>query len=63
MQNKTFNKVKQYIEMEYWENLSKKMQEPKFLSVSAGYINNCISLNKTVPYIAQGIVKLLKKTK
>lgn len=57
-----FNLVKNYIEMEYNEELAKKMCLLKYIDVTSGYVSNCLFLNKTVPYTAYGIVKLLNKT-
>lgn len=57
-----FNKVQNYISMEYDEKLAKKMGEVKYIDVTAGYIKNCCSINKTVPFAANGIVRLLKNT-
>jgi hypothetical protein len=57
------NKVKSYIAMEYDEKLLSKIYEKKFAEVCSGYISNCYSLKKSIPYTANGIAKLLNKTK
>lgn len=59
---KYFNKVKEYIKKEYSEELSTKMSKAKYIDVSIGYIKNCIYLQKSVPYTANGLVRFLKKT-
>lgn len=57
------NKVKKYISMEYDDNLLSKIYEKKFAEICSGYISNCYSLKKSIPYTANGIAKLLHKTK
>ena len=58
-----FNKVKEYIEMEYSDELSQKMSDPKYLNITNPYTRNCYSLKKTIPYTANEIVRFLNKTK
>jgi hypothetical protein len=53
-------KVSKYIELEYDIKYCQKMIEKKHINITKGYIKNCNSLNKTIPYIAQGIVRYLK---
>ena len=57
-----FNLVKNYVEMEYSEELARKMCLLKYIDVTSGYVHNCLFLKKTVPYTASGIAKLLNKT-
>jgi len=57
------NKVKEYILIEYNREILNKMYDKKFSDICSGYIANCYSLNKTVPYTANGLVSILKKTK
>lgn len=58
-----FNLVKDYISMEYSDELAHKMSLIKYVDVVVGYIKNCMSLNKPVPYMASGVVRFLNKTK
>lgn len=58
-----FNKVKDYISMEFSEELSREMSLLSNIDTTTAYIKNCIHLRKTVPYTANGIVKILKKQK
>lgn len=57
------HKIKQYLLMEYNEALLSKMYDKKFAEICSGYIANCYSLKKSIPYAANGIAKLLNKTK
>lgn len=60
--NEYFDKVKQYIVMEYDENVLSKIYEKKFAEICSGYISNCYSLKKPIPYVANGVAKLLNRT-
>jgi hypothetical protein len=57
------NRVRSYISIEYNKKLSTKMREKKFQDICKGYISNCYSLKKPIPYTASGIVNILRKTK
>lgn len=57
-----FNLVQKYIEMEYNEELAHKMSLLKYIDIITPYIKNCISLDKPVPYAANGVVKFLSRT-
>jgi hypothetical protein len=54
--------VQNYIHMEYDSNLSSKIVSKKFLKIVRGYIKNCISMKKTVPFMANNIVKLIRNS-
>jgi len=60
------NKVKAYIEMEYSEEVYKRITSGKFLNILTGYITNCLSLNKpekyTIPFMAQHMVNYARKS-
>lgn len=60
------NKVKNYILMEYGEDIHYKISTLKFLSILTGYVINCLSLRKpekyTVPFMAHEIVRFANKT-
>lgn len=58
-----FNKVKNYISLEYSEELARKASLPKYLDITFAYSKNCLSLKKSVPFTANGIVKFISKTK
>jgi len=53
-------KVSKYIELEYDIKYCKKMIEKKHINITKGYIINCNSLNKTIPDMAQGLIRYLK---
>jgi hypothetical protein len=57
-----FNKVKEYVLLEYSEELAKKMSLPKYLNITFPYCKNCLSLKKPVPYAANEIVRFITKT-
>lgn len=57
-----FNKVKFYLEMEYDENIVKKMETGKYVNVCKSYIKNCYSLKKNIPYTANGVAVYLKNS-
>lgn len=56
------NGVENYIRMEYGNNLADKMVQKKYENISTGYIKNCLSLKKPIPYTANGLVRYLKDT-
>ena len=60
------NKVKDYVLMEYSEEIHSKISTLKFLNILTGYITNCLSLRKpskyTVPFMAHEIVRFASKT-
>ena len=56
----TFDKVFYYLEMEYSSDIFEKSKQKKYQSIIIPYIKNCISLNKTIPYISQGIATFIK---
>jgi len=57
----TINKVKDYIRMEYSDEMYNKISTLKFMNILTGYITNCLSMNNpkkyTVPFMAHEIVK------
>jgi hypothetical protein len=57
-----FKKVQLYIELEYDEDTKNKMLNPKYHTIVRPYISNCISLNKSIPYIANGVVRFIRNT-
>lgn len=57
-----FNKVKEYIRMEYGEEIARKMSLLSNINVTTSYCNNCFSLNKSVPQAANMLAKYLKET-
>lgn len=57
-----FNRVKQYIVLEYSKELQEKMCSPKYLNISFSYSNNCFSLNRPVQFTANEIARFLNKT-
>ena len=61
-QRKYFNKVQEYVSLEYSEELKEKMCSPKYLNIAFSYSNNCLSLNKPVPFTANEIVRFISKT-
>lgn len=54
------NKVKDYIRMEYSEEIYQKICTFKFMNILTGYVTNCLSLRNpdkyTVPMMAERIV-------
>lgn len=58
-----FTAVKNYIELEYDQNILQKLEQSKFSSIVSGFVRNCLSLKKTIPYTAGGLVKFLSTTK
>lgn len=59
------NKVKDYIRMEYSEEVYKKITSVKFTDIFCGYICNCLSLNTdryTVPTMAHELVRFAKRS-
>lgn len=51
------DKVEDYLVYEYDSMYVAKMNNKKHKEIIHSYIKNCVSINKTVPYIAQGIVR------
>ena len=43
-------KLKEYIRMEYDEEIADKMYQSKYFDITLGYVKNCIHLKKTIPY-------------
>jgi hypothetical protein len=58
-----FNRVKDYVLLEYSEELAKKMSQPKYMNITFPYCKNCLSLKKPVPFTANEIVRFITKTK
>lgn len=60
------NKVKEYIRMEYDEEIYKKICTFKFMNILTGYVVNCLSLRRpekyTVPFMAQHMVYYASKS-
>ena len=59
------NKVKNYILMEYGEELYSKINRPKYLNICTGYVKNCMTLNSnkyTIPLMANNLVKFIRST-
>lgn len=60
------NKVKDYVRMEYGDEIHAKISKSKFVNILTGYITNCLSLRKpskyTVPFMAHEIVRFANKT-
>lgn len=59
----TFEKVEMYVELEYDKDTKNKMTNSKYETIVRSYISNCISINKSIPYIANGVVKFIRSTK
>lgn len=60
------NKVKDYIRMEYGDEIHAKISTLKYMNILTGYITNCLSLRRpekyNVPYMAHEIVRFANKT-
>lgn len=60
------NRVKDYISMEYGDEIHTKISTLKFVDTLTGYITNCLSLKRpekyTVPFMAHEIVRFASKT-
>lgn len=60
------NKVKDYVRMEYGDEIHAKISTLKFLNILTGYVNNCLSLRQpnkyTVPFMAHEIVRFANRT-
>ena len=56
---KYYNRVREYIIMEYSQELSDKMENPKYNNICVPYVKNCYSLRKTIPYTATGFGKFI----
>lgn len=56
-----YNKVRQYIELEYSEDIALKMGSLKYVDICWGYIKNCLYLKKSIPETANGVFFLLSK--
>lgn len=59
---KYYDKVKMYLSMEYSELLAEKMELNKYINVCKGYLRNCYSLKKNVPYAANGLATYLNNS-
>lgn len=62
----TINRVKEYILMEYGEEIHQKISSLKYLDVLTGYVKNCMSLKVnnspkyTIPEMANNLVKFVR---
>jgi len=60
------NKVKDYVRMEYGDEIHTKISTLKFVNILTGYITNCLSLRRpnkyTVPMMSERIVHFAKKS-
>lgn len=61
-QTEYFNRVKEYVRMEYSDEMAHKMSILKYLDITFPYCKNCYSLKKPIPYAANEIVRFLNKT-
>jgi hypothetical protein len=57
-----FNRVKEYVRMEYSDEMASKMSVLKYFEIVFPYCKNCYSLQKTIPYAANEVVRFLNKT-
>ena len=58
-----FNKVKEYVRMEYSDEIANKMSILKYFNITFPYTKNCYSLKKRIPYTANEVVRFLNETK
>ena len=59
---KYYDRVCNYILLEYNEDLITQMNKPKYKNIIVPFIKNCFSLNKTIPDTSHGVVNYLRKT-
>jgi RNase P subunit RPR2 len=57
-----FNRVKEYVRMEYSDEMAAKMSVLKYFKITLPYCKNCYSLKRPIPYTANEIVRFLNKT-
>lgn len=57
-----FNRVKEYVRMEYSDEMANKMSILKYFQINFPYCKNCYSLKKPIPYAANEVVRFLSKT-
>ena len=58
-----FNRVKEYVRMEYSDEIANKMSILKYFDITFPYCKNCYSLKKPIPYAANEIVRFLNKSR
>jgi len=58
-----FNRMIEYVRLEYSDELADKINQPKYSNIAFPYAKNCYSLKKSIPYAAHEIVRYVSKTK
>jgi len=58
-----FNRMIEYVRLEYSDELADKINQPKYRNIAFPYAKNCYSLKKSIPYAANEIVRYVSKTK
>lgn len=60
------NRVKDYVRMEYGDEMYHKISTSKFINILTGYVTNCLSMRQpnkyTIPFMANHIVNFVRKS-